>query len=763
MITRITMFKKLTLKSKLFLAFGLLTVLLLALAGKMIVSLQHIEYDNKLYSEAVHFNESVKDIKSNYIEMMKYVEEYILFNKQEFIDKAKKSHDQLVDSILKKKKLVEGSNDVLYKDMQLIYTHTEEFWGKFVKTVEETKALNKQFDETVVAHLNEIFHDAEKQLKGQLEQGNLQQYALLSNLIVDSLHVKEYVDLFRTLHEEEHAAAALKYSKQMVKDAEKIGVSLPHKLINTLPEEIKTAKVQFHDLKVSTEKLVKDANQSIFGDIEHAEKDAVKAEKYANNDLQNQITTSLYFGVFLAIASVVLAFGLSYGLGGAISKPILGMANGMKEISSGNLDIKVGGLQRQDEIGQMAAALEVFRKNAVQNREYEKQKVKDQEIERKRQNEINQLVGMFGKSIGGVLESVNDASSNMTSSARNLQQTANLNSDESSEVLHLSEETSEGTEKTSTATEELYNSIAEIAKQVSQSTAIADKAKKQITDSYHKITKLKEASINIGEVVDFINEISEKTNLLALNATIEAARAGESGKGFAVVATEVKSLAHQTGQATEKIANQIKIIQEYTGVSVDTMEETQTTIEDINNTISIISSAVTEQEAATKSISDNIRLAHTNTQSVSEKIQAIQTGTGTTVEEANVVEESCNTLSQQSQVLSDEVQSFLGSINDTKKREKLTIYDVNLPIEIKVNGVQKSTNACKLSIAGIQLTENISKTNDYIEVDFVGRNFTAKGRFCENNELGAYLQFPLNEEHINLMIEKVQDLIKEVA
>ena len=124
--------------------------------------------------------------------------------------------------------------------------------------------------------------------------------------------------------------------------------------------------------------------------------------------------------------------------------------------------------------------------------------------------------------------------------------------------------------------------------------------------SEEMLTQLVAAAQKIGEVTRIITDIASQTNLLALNATIEAARAGEAGKGFAVVASEVKSLATQTGKATEEIQQQIKDIQESSQTTAESISEIGKIIAQVSEISTSISSAVEEQSAATKDVSVNI-------------------------------------------------------------------------------------------------------------------------------------------------------------
>ena len=184
------------------------------------------------------------------------------------------------------------------------------------------------------------------------------------------------------------------------------------------------------------------------------------------------------------------------------------------------------------------------------------------------------------------------------------------------DVAEASETAMANVEAVSAAASELATSIQEISKQVGQSASIAAQAMRDAEKTNGTVLGLAATANKIGEVVKLINDIAAQTNLLSLNATIEAARAGEAGKGFAVVANEVKSLANQTGKATEEIAAQIGDMQVVTGEAVAAIEAIGTTIQQINQIAAGISAAVEEQNAATREIARSVDQAASATRSV---------------------------------------------------------------------------------------------------------------------------------------------------
>ena len=118
--------------------------------------------------------------------------------------------------------------------------------------------------------------------------------------------------------------------------------------------------------------------------------------------------------------------------------------------------------------------------------------------------------------------------------------------------------------------------------------------------------KLTNSSEKIHSVISLISSIAEKTNLLALNATIESARAGEAGKGFAVVANEVKILAGQTANAIIEISEQIEDMRSSVTDTIDSIKQMCDIVLSVKNIVAEISSTVEQQQAATNEIARNI-------------------------------------------------------------------------------------------------------------------------------------------------------------
>jgi methyl-accepting chemotaxis protein len=170
------------------------------------------------------------------------------------------------------------------------------------------------------------------------------------------------------------------------------------------------------------------------------------------------------------------------------------------------------------------------------------------------------------------------------------------------------------------AAEEMTSTIAEIAQNSEKASNITSDAVVQTKSASTKVDELGNAAKEIGKVVETITEISEQVNLLALNATIEAARAGEAGKGFAVVANEIKDLAKQTAGATMEIKEKIAAIQGSTDGTVSEINQISKIINDVNEIVTTIATAVEQQSVTTKEIAGNVAQASQGIQEVSENV-----------------------------------------------------------------------------------------------------------------------------------------------
>jgi methyl-accepting chemotaxis protein len=344
-------------------------------------------------------------------------------------------------------------------------------------------------------------------------------------------------------------------------------------------------------------------------------------------------------------------------------RPLVSLGTAMQRLAAGELDIDVSADQQRDEIGDMARTVQVFKENAqrVQRMETEQKEAERRAVEEKH-GLMLKMAGDFDAAVGGIVQSVSAASTEMESTARSMSAVSGQATAQAAAVATAAEQASSNVQTVAAAAEELASSIAEITRQVGQSTTIAGEAVKEADRTNQMVQGLAEAAARIGEVVKLITDIAEQTNLLALNATIEAARAGDAGKGFAVVASEVKNLANQTARATEEIGAQIADIQGATRNAVEAIGGISRTIRRINEIAAAIAAAVEEQGAATKEIARNVQQAATGTNEVSSNIAGVTQAAQEAGNASTQVLEAATQLSRQAELMRREVDGFVARI-----------------------------------------------------------------------------------------------------
>jgi methyl-accepting chemotaxis protein len=363
------------------------------------------------------------------------------------------------------------------------------------------------------------------------------------------------------------------------------------------------------------------------------------------------------------LAIGVISGGIAWFIGRGISGPLNQLRGRMEKLAEGELKDEIPGIGRGDEIGKMAATVQIFKDNALRMRELEKAETETRERgAAERRSTMESLAGDFERSVNGIVRSVSTAAAGMQTTAQSMTTTASDASARAANVSAASQSASGNVGTVAAAAEELSSSVTEISRQVGRSSEIASQAVTDAERTNATVQVLSTGAEKIGEVVKLIHSIAAQTNLLALNATIEAARAGESGRGFAVVASEVKALANQTAKATEEISGQVEAMQQSTSDAVAAISGISRTIAQMSEITTSIATAIEQQGDATREIARNIQSVAAGSSEISSHIGGVTTAATATGTAASEVLQNARELDKQSGMLRSAVDGFLAKV-----------------------------------------------------------------------------------------------------
>jgi len=659
-------------KVKVLMGFGLVLAILVVVAGfgysRFVTTSDNITY----YAHNVEEVALADSIEVTFLKLRLNAREYAAKGDEKYAKEVRRLAKKL-PPLLAKADIVFTEPDRLEK-IQEIKKAVDIYLKDFDLAVGWKTELNTQVNDVMEPSGDKILVDLDILLNQAIQDGNVETRNYVELAIRHALQARNFASITLGRHDASFKSKTVAEFQHMSSAIESIGKLSRTNRDRELYEELVALQKSYEqafevgakdDQKIYelVEGEMTDVANIIIKDTEWIKHEAEQSESRVRGETITGIETAELVMAVLSLVAIGLGLFLGLFIGNSISKPVVSMTDSMSLLASGNLEAEIPAQDRGDEIGQMAAAVQVFKENAIRVKQMEEDaRLQELRSAEEKKKMMNDMADDFQASVGGVVDTVSSAATELQASAQTMTAISEETSTQATAVAAASEEASTNVQTVAAAAEELSSSITEISRQVVQSTEISQSAVNAADKADEMVQGLATSAQKIGQVVAMITEIADQTNLLALNATIEAARAGDAGKGFAVVASEVKNLATQTAKATEEIASQIGGIQGATENSVTAIQGIIETISKISDISTAIAAAVEEQGTATSEIARNVEQAAVGTGEVSSNIQGVTQAATEAGATSSQVLSAADELSKQSVLLKTEVDKFMEQV-----------------------------------------------------------------------------------------------------
>ncbi|RZJ30866.1 MAG: HAMP domain-containing protein, partial [Brevundimonas sp.] len=364
---------------------------------------------------------------------------------------------------------------------------------------------------------------------------------------------------------------------------------------------------------------------------------------------------ALALGLMALLVVAAMAVG-GVMIGRSVSRPVVALSGRMRALAAGDKATDIPGLQRRDEVGQMAAALEVFREAAITAERLEAEAVASRdatETERARNLQVTEaaareqavVVAALGEGLDHLMrgdltysltqpfpphyaklqDDFNAAIGQLKSAMSVVVTNVSAIRSGSGEISIAADDLSRRTEQQAASLEETAAALDEITATVNRTAAGARQASETVLaakgdaetsgaivrDAVGAMGAIEKSSQEISQIIGVIDEIAFQTNLLALNAGVEAARAGDAGRGFAVVASEVRALAQRSADAAKEIKTLISASTRQVNTGVNLVGQTGEALQRIVSRVAEIDGLVSEIAASAQEQATGLQQVNT--------------------------------------------------------------------------------------------------------------------------------------------------------